>query len=427
MKKSFLMFLIVLGFCSCAKDEAVTTGSIYGVVTVKETAEPMRATGVELYTYGGVLSEDGSYYYDDQGSLLLKTVTYDDGHYEFENLKAGEYELRVVASGYADASYSVTVESGRTARADMQLERLNTYMTVTTLTATEITGDKATLNGSYSYYAGYSPKDIGFVYSTSPTPSNGGTTITSSTGNKFSSVVNNLKRGKYYFQAYAKNQIGTEYGEVLSFEISGQPSVTTLEATNVTGGTATLNGRIDYEGDPPYTERGFVYSSSFPNPTIDDPASATSKVVVSGTSHEFSANIAGLTPTLTYYVRAYATNSTHTVYGNAVEFSNMGYVILYADGIMVQRYDISAGATWNDAGALCEASRMGGYIDWRLPTCGECDAIYRNKERLNIFDAKYWTSEYDEVYSYWSYDFSYGKSYSSHKSNTLRVRCVRTL
>lgn len=422
------MILTVLGCCSCAKDEAVTTGSIYGVVTVKETAEPMRATGVELYQLSHY-DDYGNYYYSSEGSLLLKTVTYDDGHYEFENLKAGEYELRVVASGYADASYSVIVESGRTARADMQLERLNTYMTVRTLAATEISGDKATLNGTYSYSSGYSPSDVGFVYSTTPTPSSDGTRITSSTGNSFSSVVSNLKKGKYYYQAYAKNKVGTEYGEVLSFEISGQPSVTTLNATNVTETTATLNGRIDYEGDPAYTERGFVYSSSYPNPTVDDPASATTKVAVSGTSKEFSANIAGLTKNTTYHVRAYATNSTNTVYGNAVEFSNMDYVILYADGIMVQKYDISAGATWEDANALCQASNLGGYTDWRLPTRGECQAIDRNKERLNIFDAKYWTSEQEAGYSsyYWSYNFSLSKSSSYDKSNTLRVRCVRTL
>lgn len=415
MKKFFLTILIVLGFCSCAKDESGTTGNIYGVVTVKETAEPMRATGVELYHYG---------------SLLLKTVTYDDGHYEFENLTAGEYELKVVASGYADATYNVIVESGRTARADMQLERLNTHMTVRTLAATEINGDKATLNGTYTNenYQ-YTPDNVGFIYSTSPTPNSGGTTITSSLEKPFSNVISNLKKGKYYFQAYAKNKVGTEYGEVLSFEVSGKPFVTTLDATNITESTATLNGRIDYEGDPAYTERGFVYSSSFPSPTIEDPATATTKVAVSGTSKEFSANIAGLTKNTTYYARAYAINNAGAVYGNVVEFSNSDYVVLSSHGIMVHNYDISSGATWSDADNMCKSSKLSDYSDWRLPTRGECSAIYANKEMLNIYPTNYWTSEiFNSTYSYYYYyKFSYGDFSYTNSSTTFRVRCVRTL
>ena len=67
MKKVVFCILISICLFSCKPEEVVVpTGSIYGVITVKETAQPMRATGVELYHLG---------------SLLLKTVTYDDGHY----------------------------------------------------------------------------------------------------------------------------------------------------------------------------------------------------------------------------------------------------------------------------------------------------------------------------------------------------------
>lgn len=415
-----LMSIIAMGFMSCTSDESIesSTGSIYGVVTVKETAEPMRATGVELY-------------YD--GSLLLKTVTYDDGHYEFENLMEGEYVLNVVASGYEDATYSVFVEAGRTARADMQLVRLNTHMTVTTLSATDIGGNKATLNGKYTYenYVNYhyAPSEIGFMYASTPLPSNGGTSITCPITGTFNYVLSNLKKGKYYYQAYAKNNIGTEYGDVQTFEIDGKPLVSTLEATNITETTATLNGVIEYEGDPAYTERGFVYSSSYPNPTIDDPATATTKVVVSGNSKEFSANIADLIDLTTYHVRAYVTNSSGTVYGDVVDFTHGGdYIELVEDGIMVQMYDISSGATWNDANDLCKSSRVGGFSDWRLPTIGESKAIYKNINSLNIDTSiYYWTSEKDAGTSYYAFDYKYNSSYSRSYSSSYRVRCVRTI
>lgn len=60
--------------CSCDENEEERMGSIYGVVTDKTTIEPMRGTGVELHA-----SANEGYGY----SLLTRTVTYDDGHYEF--------------------------------------------------------------------------------------------------------------------------------------------------------------------------------------------------------------------------------------------------------------------------------------------------------------------------------------------------------
>ncbi|MDE6865211.1 MAG: hypothetical protein K2I97_03165, partial [Alistipes sp.] len=59
---------LVLCFCCCSTEKSdeqpIATGGIYGVITIKSTAELMRATGVDLYQ---------------NNTLLLKTVTYDDG------------------------------------------------------------------------------------------------------------------------------------------------------------------------------------------------------------------------------------------------------------------------------------------------------------------------------------------------------------
>lgn len=422
MKKLLLVISIVLGFISCTKDESGTTGSIYGVVTVKETAEPMRATGVELYN---------------DGLLILRTVTYDDGHYEFENLTAGEYWLRIVASGYEEASYNVIVESGRTARADMQLDKIDTHITVRTLGVTVLSYNSVQFNGKFiynSYTASY-PNEVGFLYSQSHSDIANGKRLTGTVkkNEDFYIEAKGLAAGTWYVLAYATNYYGTQYGEIQSFEISGQPSVTTLDATNITATTATLNGYIEYEGDPAYTERGFVYSSSYPNPTVDDPTTATTKIVVSGTSKEFSANIAGLKDNTAYYVRAYAINNTGIVYGNAVEFSHRDFIILSSDGIMVQKHDITPEATWSTANSLCKGSTLGNFSDWRLPTNGECSILYENQSILVfVTQDTYWTSSYYTGYSsHYYYDFYSGRlyspSYSSSDDKLRRARCVRTL
>ncbi len=434
MKKIFLMMFIISCFISC--DTSLKTGSIYGIVTIEETAEPMRATGVELYHYG---------------SLLLKTVTYDDGHYEFENLATGEYELKVTATGYEDASYDVIVEAGRAARADMQLKQTKTYMTVRTLDLTIII-NKASFSGDYTGRAsGYNntttkATEAGFIYSISQNNIINGTKVTASFVNHvtngsnyegyygsgtFEADVNDLSAGTYYVMAYTKNDYGIEYGDIKSFEISGLPVVKTLGASNYTETTATLNGCIDYSGDPAFTERGFVYSAFFSNPTIDDPATATSKVIVTGTSKEFGANIAGLTASTHYYVRAYASNEKGTSYGASLKFPDNNYIELPSEGLMIHKSDISSGSTWEDADDLCKSSLIGGFSDWRLPTTGEWQLIYSSiiaGTISNIISQDYyWTSTNDYSDRYYVYYF-YNNSIRSRDINTKnRVRCVRTL
>ncbi len=96
----------------CKPEEKNPYGTIYGIVSVAGTAEPMRGTGVELY----YLNEQGK-----AGALLLRTTTANDGSYSFEDVKAGEYLLRVEVPGYKRTEYKVVVEGGRSARADMQV------------------------------------------------------------------------------------------------------------------------------------------------------------------------------------------------------------------------------------------------------------------------------------------------------------------
>lgn len=107
MKKTLIVLSIVLAaivasvvLSGCTKE----SGTIYGIVTT--TGEPLKGIGVSLFS---------------GRTLLLKTVTYDDGHYEFSDLTPGEYLILVETEGYKKFSTMVKVESGRQARVDVQL------------------------------------------------------------------------------------------------------------------------------------------------------------------------------------------------------------------------------------------------------------------------------------------------------------------
>jgi len=91
------------------------------------------------------------------------------------------------------------------------------------------------------------------------------------------------------------------------------PVVTTQEASNITPSSVVLNGEITNEGNAAITGIGFVYSSTIGTPTL-----AEEKVELADVDGDFTALLEGLNSGTTYHVRAYATNSVGTGYGNVV-------------------------------------------------------------------------------------------------------------
>ena len=105
------------------------------------------------------------------------------------------------------------------------------------------------------------------------------------------------------------------YGEQVSFTTqSGLPTVTTADVTSVTSTTAMGGGTVIADGGFPITNRGICYSTS-PDPTIS--GLHTNDGVGLGS---FVSQMTGLSSHTTYYVRAYATNSAGTVYGEQRTF-----------------------------------------------------------------------------------------------------------
>ncbi len=92
-------------------------------------------------------------------------------------------------------------------------------------------------------------------------------------------------------------------------------TVSTGSISGITGSTATGGGNVSTDGGGSITARGLCYDLN-PNPTI-----ANSVVNATGETGSFTSTITGLGPSSTYYVRAFATNSAGTAYGNEVSFT----------------------------------------------------------------------------------------------------------
>ena len=194
--------------------------------------------------------------------------------------------------------------------------------TVTTSPVTGITQTTATSGGNVTADGGASVTDRGICWSTTHNPTTSGSHVSSGTGTgSFTASMSGLTPNTtYYVRAYAVNSAGTSYGDELSFttmQAIDLPTVTTSSVTDLTQTTATGGGNVTADGGATVTERGICWS------TTHNPTTSSSHLDSGSGIGNFQANMTGLTPNTTYYVRAYAINSAGTSYGDEVSFATL--------------------------------------------------------------------------------------------------------
>jgi hypothetical protein len=134
----------------------------------------------------------------------------------------------------------------------------------------------------------------------------------------YTSFLQGLEPGtKYYTKAYISRNNTTAYGSEVIFttEEDTPPEITTYAVTDITQSSAVSGRNITSNGGIPVTSRGVCWSISA-RPTIAD-----NKTTDGSGSGPFSSDLTGLTSNTTYYLRAYATKSTGTTYGNEFSFT----------------------------------------------------------------------------------------------------------
>lgn len=189
---------------------------------------------------------------------------------------------------------------------------------LSTTAVSSITQTTATSGGNVTGDGGATILSRGICWSTNNTPTvtDNKTLDSTGTGN-FVSAITGLTAGKAYnVRAYATNSIGTGYGNLVTFtslrvEV---PALTTTAIISITQTTAVSGGNITLDNGGSVSARGVCWSISA-NPTIE-----SGKTIENGGLGAFTSNITQLLPNTLYYVRAYATNSAGTGYGNQVSF-----------------------------------------------------------------------------------------------------------
>lgn len=135
----------------------------------------------------------------------------------------------------------------------------------------------------------------------------------------------------YSFRVYAYNNTGNSltYSNeitVTTNTLITLPILTTTIPSSITGNSAVSGGTITSDGGATITARGIIWNTST-NPTV-----ANNKTVDGIGIGTFTSNLQNLTSATTVYLRAYATNSIGTSYGNEISFTtknvNLGYGLI---------------------------------------------------------------------------------------------------
>ena len=186
----------------------------------------------------------------------------------------------------------------------------------------DVTAFAATPTATISTNGGFKVTEYGFCWSTEsqvPTIENLKTVTGTAETDKFSEVINDLNpQTTYYLRAYAINEKGTGYSNILTFTTKEKQvaTLTTPVASHIEVTSATLSSSLTVPAGVEVTEKGICYSIFSTRPATDGP-----HVADRTQGNSITAELKDLNEGASYYATAYAVTRDGTFYSDAVLFT----------------------------------------------------------------------------------------------------------
>ncbi|MEI7420845.1 MAG: glycine-rich protein, partial [Prolixibacteraceae bacterium] len=164
--------------------------------------------------------------------------------------------------------------------------------------------------------------------------------------------------GSYNIGTTQMNTAGARSGNglVLIYYNVTAPILTTTAVSSLLSTTVSGGGNISADNGFTVTTRGVCWNTS------TAPTTAGSKTTDGTGTGTFTSSVTGLTPGTTYYLRAYATNSMGTGYGNEVSFTT------YTAGTIASNQTICATATPAVFTSTLASNLSGATYQWQNST-----------------------------------------------------------
>lgn len=367
-----------MAFFACKKDIELLHETVPEIVTEECTdiTESSAVLTCKLTNQGSASVEYGFYYSEAPNNtpttvdktISLSTQSNKSFRYTLTGLKENTtYYVRAYARNRVGEAQGKIV----------QFTTLSKKLpTMGSTSVTNVTTNSATLSGNIASAGTGTVKERGFCLSTTKTPTIADSCIFVGLGiGSFNYTLTELEDGiTFYVRAYATSEVGTAYGETMSFTTASEqlPIVVTKSVTEITPWYATLNGELESEGTSSVTEMGFCYSATTQTPTLLD-----EYVKVNGSS--FASVITTLSEGTTYYVRAYATNGKGTAYGDVVSFKTESLSkvsMVFLDKIDVNSAQVSFNLTSQGSSPVTEMGFYYGSTPFTMPTYGSAEHKY---------------------------------------------------
>jgi len=325
------LLVVCLGLFSCGDLNVGSGGGDFFAPSVN--TDEIVKIGADFVTVAGEVTYDGEDDVTERGFLLSfqNEPTEDNGTKIIEGEGEGDFEstitnLEMNTTYYVRAYAENNVGRGFGEELEFTTDEIaqNQPPIVRTVKIDQLASRSARAEGEVVSNGGAEITNRGFVWDNSPNPSiSSSMQVQAEQGaGIFNTYIGGLKPSStYYIKAYATNEVGTAYGEELSFttlDDVGLPSLLTREIMLITTESATSGGQITDDGGSEITDKGVVFDTS-PQPNIENARLSSS----GAGSDSFESSMLNLDAETKYYVRAYATNGAGTAYGDELSFTTL--------------------------------------------------------------------------------------------------------